>query len=203
MTSLLERPDLSQLGADVAEQLNAIRPGETWSVRPARDGFDQDGRWMVYLVEASDPERVIYINSTWSRNGRLTVGGSYPSNGSYYRRDDQPKSITVAGDKSPEAIAKDAARRFIPAYLAALATAQERRDRDVSYENNRDTLARDLAERCGTTPYKHSAGRWSAYRDSGGYFCDCEASGDGTVELKIRNLPADKARRIIAVVMGE
>ena len=84
----------------------------------------------------------------YPERGRLHLSGRYPGWGSgwrHYTDTDEPR-ITVSADREPEAVAKDIARRFWPAYLAEHELAREQYARHVAYTRRREAYRQLLAQ---------------------------------------------------------
>lgn len=106
-----------------------------------------------------------------SFKNRLEVGGHWPSsrvagdsqsftpNDLYNPREASP-AITVDADKSPEKIASDIRRRFLPDYARVFARCVERRDAHEAYVKNINATAKKLAFSIGTDAHGSGGNRF-------------------------------------------
>lgn len=173
-----------------------------WDVRES--GREMRGRVRVQH-ETIEGAQITLSAGVYGHKGRLLVSGAYPvHNGTSYpsRRvqGDPQGKVTVADTKSPEDIAKDIERRFLPGYLQSLALAAEELAGDVAYEDSKATLTAELASVAGKAPYQNGSHGFSMYRDHGGYVRG-QVNGPDSVDLEIRSLPAESARAILRLLL--
>lgn len=108
MSYVTDTFNLLQAAEDICRELNRIRTGEHWQIKPRGEHDDWHGRYYVNLIDPTNsPEAELYVNSSHQgHKGRLSIGGKYPRhNGSDYpcRREDRPDSITIDRNREPGA----------------------------------------------------------------------------------------------------
>lgn len=141
-----------------------------------------------------------------SHKHRFTISGRWPCSkidnstftpsGLWNPKPDSP-SIGVDADKSAEQIAKDIARRFLPAYRQVLKRCQEARDNHDSYIRNSNNLARDIAGILGAKARGNYGNKGPEQRHIYADGIEVETSAD-SASFKIRSLSAEKARQLAA-----
>lgn len=95
---------LAQLASTIAKELPGV-----WTVKR------REYNHAVDLCDENDAGAGFVLIGTWKK-GQLVIHGAYPSN---YATRERPE-INVSFARPAAAIAKDIARRFLPAYRAAL-----------------------------------------------------------------------------------
>jgi hypothetical protein len=98
---------------ELAGAIVAHLPG--WAVEaPAPDRLDET---RVYIARASDGARVLAQVGGWQNEGRISFSGCWPRfrDGSPYYGG-KSVSITCSASRTPEAIARDFSRRFLPSF---------------------------------------------------------------------------------------
>jgi hypothetical protein len=121
------------------------------------------------------------------------------------RREDRPKSITVASSRTPAAIAADIQRRYIPKYLQAHAAQLDRVQRTLEKYALEDQIAREIAALAGTTPQPATSnGGRRVYVELAHGRLTVEISGynDGTVKLDGYGLTPRAVKAIVAAGLG-
>jgi hypothetical protein len=139
--------------------------------------------------------------------GKVTVHGIYPDKTSQVVYEVTSHEISVTGTRPVAAIAGDIARRLVPQVAADMVTILARLDQ---FETNRharhavrDELAAILPDaRVGGESDTATSSHISSFPRGGDTYSDWQISHDGTrvSELKIRNLPIEKAKRIAAII---
>jgi hypothetical protein len=176
----MENQDLQNLARDIAVHL-----GENWRVIP------RDADWIANI--GSQNGATIYVE----RSGdRLVVTGKFPrgEDGCNFVPHDKRPRITVRASRSPESIAGDIRRRFLPEYLplydeaAALWESHRRAE-----EQRRRELAL-LAEATGGTVVTHNSVRW--YGEHSGKV-EVRHGGYATVEV---STTVDVALKMVGVL---
>lgn len=134
----------------VAAELDGFEAG-TMRNNPGAHVLCALGGRLVYL----------HLHTYGASNRRVSVSGRYPSrDGAVYtgprewgviRYDEKAPEITVSLDRSPQAAAKDIARRFLPRYSELYAACVARKAEADERQARRDALALELAERAGVT----------------------------------------------------
>ena len=190
----------------MAEALNQTGPLQ-WSLRAVDPQYDDDaiaeramdGR--AILTCQNDKDAAIHIRaSKYDRNHRLEI---YPrrmhDRGQVYpiRDKDRTPAITCDGLRPARDIARDIPRRIIHQYALELTKARHERDDTNAREDGRKALAVRLGKLLGTEP--HRTNEVSAYT-AHGVSINAEAEDPREVTLKLRNVPEDKAREIIALL---
>jgi len=193
---------------DLVREVAAQFPG---SVLKTWGGSDGDPLRVVGFSLPSvlgEPEGMgIHVNYNEYKN-TLNICGEYPKSKvnrgqEFYPRDCYPSvatpSMGCSAEKSPEKIAADIKRRFIPEYLVAFAACAARRDMFDAADNAKTELADSLAGILGG----ESHGNWQRYgsrdvhpvRDRVDFGAGSIETHTDSAEFKIR-LPADKAKKL-------
>ena len=118
-------------------KIQAIAGSLGWKTDPRYD----DSAWCFVLT---DGERSIHFNATTKR-GRYDISGCWPwDNDRCQHAPSNPKHITVGQDRTPDEIAAEIKRRFLPWYMAEhekqLAAAKVANQRANSIEETRQKL---------------------------------------------------------------
>jgi hypothetical protein len=156
--------------------------------------------------------------TSWRQERRFSVGGTTP--GDLYGYSDEtraprPSDITVARDRDPRAIAKDIARRVLPAwrgYLQALRDARTAKDaRLSSVEANVARIekivglkghVRRPGEDRGVNAPGAEEGTISYYEMPGSGWVTGTIRND-SVTLALRSIPVEMAERVLAIIFGQ
>ena len=148
----------------------------------------------------------VSLNLAWvqSDNDRLRILGRWPKpvqrgNRLYdFHPHDRP-SITVAADKSPNQIAGDIRRRFLPKYLPLWQEAVEAREAKLAEIEKLDSMLTLLMETPNVRKDRNEDGvRFGEYKTVYG---DAEVHSGGTVSLKIHNLPFEVACEVLKRIL--
>jgi hypothetical protein len=163
-------------------------------------------------------DRAVWLNYS-SHSHRVRVAGIWPKsrladedNKQFGPWDIYPRpadtEITTSADKSPEKIAAEIQRRFMPAYEDVLALCLARRTEHENYVNTECDLASEVASALGYPIDINTVAHWQASRN-GCITLDLppnlrETSAHGDVEItgssvgiQIRSLPKQQALRLI------
>jgi hypothetical protein len=193
----------------VAACLNAHEAeGARWETRQEdEDSWNRESR--MNLVRQGEGGAWIYLTLGGYRNeGRIRISGKYPHRGGthYPSRSKGQEPITVSAMRSAEQIAADIRRRFLPGYLASLARANRELSDDAARDGRIGALTRELAAILRTEPNRgmpdEEPYRVHHYRDEGGY-ADVRVNSPDSVEIDIRSVPPEIARKILGALMGE
>ena len=106
-------------------------------------------------------------------------------------------SITVDADKSPEKIAADIKRRFLPEYRAVLVRCVEARDNHEQYVRSCNSLAEEIGALLGEPSREHTGKPPIVEVPDGLGYGSIEVSRD-SAHFNLHSVPADKARRLAA-----
>lgn len=165
--------------------------------------------WGHCVEFVDDKGHQIHINNGTRNKGRYTISGGYPrdehgSSIDYARSaagyNVELPQITLDSTRSPEAIAKDIARRFLPAYLELYDKAKGEQAKAHGYYAAVQAMAKRLhAAAPGSRLCGDKLDKVDLYRNTGGYF-DAECYED-RVNLKLHGVPPDKAEAIIRLLM--
>ncbi len=167
---------------------------------PDSNGDAPFGNCQLQLNE--HPEQLIYIAKDGYRHrGRIVISGSWPrskkSNSVFCPRDGKGGAITVAESKSPEQIAKDIVRRFLPEYREAYAEQVRLKQNEETYEDNKTALTRDLAQALGAKPRPHSPNCVTGYEPTWHEF---QINGGDSADIQIHSVTASQALEVIALI---
>lgn len=187
----------------LTESLAKLFPGA--SVRYIKDGDEQRATGLDFASGASWWFRY----DDWTH--RLAVSGNWPKSNrdsqvfiprDLYNPQVSSPEITVDADKTPEKIAADINRRFVPAYIAILARLTERRDSHDKYIDDSNGLAEQLAKALGASAPRHPSNGTRDVRrqhvdvpSTLGFYGNIEASSN-SADFTLRSVPADKALKL-------
>jgi len=177
---------------------DALGPG--WCVETI------DPTWPTRYLKCTDGVRI----ALGFRDGRIQVSGDWPRTSSgeacvpYFREGSKRPDITIAADRSPAAVAREIARRFLPAYLP-LWTAEATRARtldDAAATTRR--VSAQLAEAFGIKRREPNRGAMfeslRIYHDGDrGFWGDIEVSGD-RVTIKLHGLTVETTIALAALL---
>jgi hypothetical protein len=190
---------LAHLAQAVAENLEG-----TWSRRPPKkqaNGYDQVGEY----IDGPDGA-TLWLHRFWRDESRIVVSGDWPrtAGGQLPKRySEKLPSITVADSRSPQAIARDITRRFLPDYQAKLAEFRQRVADDNAYHKAVADLSARMAKALGlevTDMKTQREGQLRLYGAlSGDAWGDIEVSRD-SVTLKLHSLTPEKAEAILGLL---
>jgi hypothetical protein len=107
-------------------------------------------------------------------------------------------SVNVSLSRSPEAIAKDIQRRFLPDYVALLETVRSRVEATNKHYDIVKANVELLAKAAKAKNYKPDAEGFSFYDDAKGYG-DIQVSAN-TATLKLLSVPIETARKILELL---
>lgn len=168
------------------------------------------------LVHPATGARVYVSPVTYGAGGgvRVELSAAVPSNAVHSQGDyqgiDRPE-ISVKSDRDAAALAKDVERRLLPAAIEYHAEVSGRIERRTAAANRRETLARELADIMGGTASAGRDDRWKAslpdrlrgQRPETAYtYGDMTPDSDGEVTAEIRNMTAQEARQLAALIAG-
>lgn len=170
------RPD-SERGGSYAAIYSEAEGLHVWTWGSAHNGR------LVFHVSISDRETARQATGYW-----------------YFRRsNERPKTeISVSAEKSPEAVAKDIARRLLPPGRALLAYAKRKRAQEEDYESKVSRNAAALRAAFPALSGKSDASL-SFYRF--GFYGDFRVNGD-SVKVEV-SCPVEVAVRIAALLAQE
>jgi hypothetical protein len=191
--------NLASLVADLAEHLSLIS-GETWvatahqhranlrTLRAVRDSAE------ITIEPARTPGRLALSGSFW-------IGGEQL----YDHRSDRTRkhTITTAADRPVIEIAREIARRLLPAYRADLAEARRRK---AAYDTARDetaATAAELATIIGGAVSSYTDERDTFHNGSGRVSVKGRVSHGYGISLELRYLSTQAARRILEILKDE
>ncbi|MBW4628210.1 MAG: hypothetical protein KME49_22535 [Brasilonema octagenarum HA4186-MV1] len=164
----------------------------------------------VWLSHADG--RKILMRQEWNKVSRITFSSSYDSLKSPHRHSfGEHFKITVAADKSIEAIAKDIKRRLLPNYTAAFEKWREIVAKDIEKDNAAFAGIKEIIVAAGRVPdpdtggapYKYNSHYWACYHakkatEGNGYTPSFKVSSfDGKeFDLELHNIPLQQAKLI-------
>lgn len=184
-----EREIVRQTAGMVATAL-----GEGWAV-------DTDPKWDDYTgVYLAGPDNVrIYLRvNEYRHEGKVTIGTAYPDGWlTVYNRDIEDPTIYVSRDRGPQVIAREITRRFLPKYLANLATLTERVDGHNAHEAGKADLAAELRALAAGPGMQSNFFPNQVHIPGAGRL---DVQGPDYVYVESMTLSAEGARRFIALL---
>lgn len=175
--------DKQQLDAELTALLPLL-PG--WQLDPRYN----DHCWCAALIDGTG--KGLHINATQAK-GRFYISGMWPSDSDHQQCiPDRPQHITIARNRSPEKIAADLQRRFLPWYTTAYAEQAERaaKRNDIRRRQQEITvelaaiLKADASRRMQSNPCQIYAS---------GITVDVHGNGEVSVELRYTTVKVAKA----------
>jgi hypothetical protein len=164
---------------------------------------DKGDQWSRnYAVLKNGTKEISFSNGDYQLKDKFHISGNYPRN---YKREymvysysEKSPSINVSEKKSPEQIAKDIQRRFLPAYEELLKTVLERVESSNGAHDNRCKALQKLGEVVGVEPGKDSQGEPGLWvHDTIPGLKSVEARYDGDIHIELE-LDVEKAVNVIA-----
>jgi hypothetical protein len=199
-----KREALTALARSIAKHL-----APDWTYRPrkplAEGEYPQLGEYIDCTGKAGP---ALWLHYNWRDESRIVVSGEYPRGTDRQiptRHNETLPEITISASRSPEALAKDIVRRFIPDYIKLWDDFQNRVKADLDYHQGQDATLERLAVAGGVKveSIKCFADRNGRGRISGGLFGgvwgEVEAYPD-SVTLKLHSLSVEQAEKIIALL---
>ncbi len=188
---------MRQTAETVAAALTA-ETGEPWSAEPPTGDNWHDENY-ARLNNAAGRSFSLHRDRQ-----RVSVYGCYPqppAGGAVISSHDNPPEITFNPERPAQAIARDMARRFLPAFHALWVKAEGRIIEQGRRIVAQEAAAAALAEILATQPYQHggrgSAVCLSAYGPNSAKF-EVHSADYIHIELRVQDL--DTARRIAMIL---
>ena len=202
----MENQKVRQLAIEVASHLRAMLQ-ETWEIAPL------DGDRVASMIKGPS-DCGIYLRE--SRSGRVEISGVWPRSktGNIYAASDcygadgkrlSNPSITVAGDKAPQGIARDIVRRFLPDYRTAFEAARKRAQADNDYQAlalaNYDRLFEVFGDAHNQRAKFERGGCFSVsvYPPQFDGVYRIEVTGSG-VRFELRDIPVERAIEVLRLL---
>lgn len=192
-----EAAAFADLGRRVAEALT-VSSGTVWAYCQP-DDFDA-GIYQHIEIAGPDAQR---LHIRRSHNNRLEVYADFGD-----ARDFRPRGehheITVSATRRPVEIAREIMRRLLPAYAPSLANARAAQAAWDTQKAHQDALAAELCTLASGT-YAHQTTTRFYVSSTVGHAqrrmsTEVDVSSDLSITLTARNLTAEQARSIIAIV---
>ena len=148
-------------------------------------------------------------NGGYQSEHKISISGSYPKDchdGISYHGLKNPH-INCADSKTPEQIARDIQKRFLPAYLEDLQKVIEMNTKTQQYADARYQIIKTLADLLGVEPEKDHRNEYSLRLPSQLYYRHCglqkiEVDYYGTrVDLKLELTP-EQAIKVLTLLKG-
>ena len=143
------------------------------------------------------------------RDGRINVSGRWPEHvnqHSFYPSNhgtDVLSDITVSASRSPEQVARDINKRYIPLYFPVFQKKKQERADYIARQAMRHERANELASLCGgSPPYRHEDKEPAAhlsYSESKLYG-HMKVGYGGDIHLDIHDVPFDLAKQIVRLL---
>lgn len=155
-------------------------------------GFTQVGAIKVWFGYDSHAHRLT-VHASWPTYNNATIG-PWELN----PRPEDP-TITVSASKSPDTIAADISRRFMPRYLDVLSRCLEVFNKRRAYNERQQSLTANVQAALGYEPWGAKATSFDLppnLKDASAYG-DVEISGD-TVRVHVNSLNEERALKLIA-----
>lgn len=188
------------LAPDFPELARALRAATSWpETTPARALM---AKFSSHHLELYGPQPWMGLHIFWNEaDGRLLVSGLYPQDeagGSFPRDRRHVPTIALGAHRPVTALAKEIARRFLPAYLQQFELG---RREHADYRRGADRIHALCQELCtagrklGFTPVASNAGVFKGRLRSGGMVHGNNAKHE--VDLTLTWLPAEVALKVV------
>lgn len=210
--------ELIELTKKIAFYLNVGEQTEVWRFQKPRT--DEGLEYPSQTIEKTsdlDCQIHIRIETYGASKGRVEVSGNFHIAKNEFGNSQFEDvreyginghsalpSISVAGTRGAEAIAKEIKRRFLPEYLPLLIKAQAKRDDRLNYYAKVRKNLTELGAIVGAdmTRLKLESCDLRTYSNSRAYV-DIHSNDTGVTDLKITNLTFEQAKRVLAIVAEE
>jgi len=191
-----ERQALDEKAREVAA---ALGPG--WTVEG--DVWD---RWRT-IRDALSPERALILGVIYGGD-RLEIGARRPAGMNGWSSQEHPwPKITVAAGRLAAAIAREIARRVLPAYDAALAEALRVRAAGDARDARADAVLRIMREAMGDEreperePERGARREWSVH-GPGSLWGRVRTYGDD-IGLELEHVPVEMAAKMLRLLVAK
>jgi hypothetical protein len=181
-----------------------------WTVQE-KQGEEYPG-YRFALVDATGRRIVMEPNK-----GKLHIWGHWPLPGADNRsltprdvREDSP-AVNVSKEKTPEQIARDISRRFLPEYIRIWDKLAAHKAEGEAYDNRRAANWQRITDSGLVIPHRREDAQSAEVRikgNNGGFnydagYGDIAMSSEDGVTLKLQSLPIDTALRVLRALKGE
>ena len=161
---------------------------------------EDDSSHHVYMDAVHESESLHFVSGSYETKGRIRISGNFPrtEKGEYidpYDYREKRHEITVSIDKSPEQIAGDIERRFLPRYRDLLARVIER----VNKTNELMRACANNIELLKGTPATDEEKKNHAFSISGDIWGQVSVS-ENDARIELHSIPIEKAKRILEIL---
>lgn len=189
--------------------------GHGWSVLPNTDeeSGHPDNRFLPRVRHTDGRE--LFFSRTRASEGRLEISGAnWPKyqdkeNRTQYIRPHElhPReahpSITVSASKSPDAIAKDIARRLLPEYTRIMELCRVKAAEWSTYHTNELDTYKEACALLQVSESTNQPGHISLYKDGdAGYGYGSVIVSGSTMKLEINSMSLEMLRKIAPIICG-
>ena len=191
-----------------------------WTFAPDLDADGEPTGIARFCYAGNDPElkgAEWHMYRQWPRTGnKLSASGDYPSDStggckadSVLRYKDEKPKIGFSACRSPQVIARDLQRRFLPAFTGLWRMAEKRRIEVDDRLNRRMDVARRLLARIGGSSLSNGSGGGEDAKFRSSYQTpplkqpgvEVEVFYYGTSDLRFSNVPEALAGRLLDVFL--
>lgn len=153
---------------------------------------DEDMRWYRWAILTKDAQKIRISNGTNGEEHKLHISGDFPRTikGESVFYGISQSAINVSESKTPEQIARDLERRFLPVYLPELEKTVERVKETNIYYQKREANIEKLAKYFGVEfKEDNQEPQIYVYDKIKGLGSRIEAYGEDTVKFELELTP--------------
>lgn len=199
---------LNKAARDIAAALSTVTGGRWTATAPLGDDNDTSRTLTRKMLDGK--LYGIFMHKPWGRDNKWSFSGSYPryadgsgTENNIKQYNEKLPDCCVSQDKTPDQIAKDVARRLLPAY-------EEKRNKAIksiadnnTYEADKEAAAKKIGKVLGVDLFKpeRSDANYTAQASMFGCsYGEIEVRGGGSICFNLKSVPEALALELAAVL---
>jgi hypothetical protein len=179
----------------IATALSKADEGQTWRAEP-----DFDSSWSTKLI-GPDGQALLLDFGYGDDYPRIEIKGLYPSDHDGSLLSHESHKISVGRSRTPDAIAREITRRFLPGYRATMTDLRARIERNAQSDADRSGVAVDLVNISGGSLHNSAPGERPTVRvDLPEGFAEFLVSSPDSITLEVKYSTPDLMRKLAQVL---
>lgn len=179
----------------IATALSKADEGKAWRADP-----EYDSSWATKLIGPDEQELLLDFGYGEDYQ-RIEITGFYPRDFDGSVMDHERQKITVGRTRTPDAVAKEITRRFLPDYRATLAQMWARIERNAQGDADRSGVAVDLVNLSGGSLRNSGRGERPTVRvDLPEGWAEFLVSSPDSITLEVKYSTPDLMRKLAQVL---
>jgi hypothetical protein len=180
----------------IATALSAADEGKAWRADP-----DYDSTWGTKLIGPNRDEAVLLDFGHGDDYQRIEIQGFYPRDYDRSMMSHENHKISVGRTRTPDAVAREIMRRFLPNYRTTLADLHARIERNTEADVNRASVAVDLVNLSGGSLHNSAPGERPTVRvDLPEGWAEFLVSSADSITLEVKYSTPDLMRKLAQVL---